>query len=227
MSRRFQVAALLGLLVLCLSSAYAQAPCDCGETVTPCFANPCVVSPPSPACKLSCVAKYCNGCQALCSCTNDFDCYSGEFCRPTSNPALSLCTPFSFTGESCGGFTTLQCRKQCAPGFRCVDTNPFVIDEPGLCYRFCEKGKCCGDRVYCATGSNTCLPLGRCETDNDCLPTVQSLPALGPNPAGQVCRYRCVPGTLSQELGTCRRVCLPEICTASLTSVSGLLANAP
>lgn len=71
-------------------------------------------------------------------CSSDDDCAEGSWCRPTCDEnfmqsTTNECVPYASEGMSCGGFTLPCFLSICDPSLSCVDQNPLIADEPGIC----------------------------------------------------------------------------------------------
>merc|ERR1719478_1034516 len=53
------------------------------------------------------------------------------WCRQTSNPAMSTCTPYQNRGDSCGASLPPQFEQRCAPGLTC--STPSMPGASGQC----------------------------------------------------------------------------------------------
>jgi len=67
-----------------------------------------------------------------CSCTQDEDCDPTSWCRATEAGGTS-CTPYQEEGEPCGGFVLPWMLEKCLPTLTCLDVDPMIADEPGIC----------------------------------------------------------------------------------------------
>jgi len=152
--------------------AQSDAYCFDGSEIAECFADPCL----SANCTNGCVADYCGGCNARCTCESDNECGLASFCAESSEiEGFSndrLCHAYSQEGESCGGFVAVETR--CDLGLTCV-YNPNIMDIPGRCRKECSaqkmekrsvKNRQCDASTFC--GDDACLPHGTCISTKDC-----------------------------------------------------------
>ena len=97
------------------------------------------------------------------SCNMDDDCGAMEWCRcildeETWEVVSFECVPYAQIGDYCGGYV-MQCNEQvCAPGIDCIDMDPYIADEPGVCGILG-----CMDMDACNFDMDATVPDGSCE----------------------------------------------------------------
>ena len=68
-------------------------------------------------------------------CSNS--CSEDTYCRAACDDNLTdigyECVPYVEAGEDCGDYTLACFQEQCLPGLSCVDKDPMIADESGLC----------------------------------------------------------------------------------------------
>eukprot|EP01084_Bolivina_argentea_P042955 79167_1 len=124
--------------------------------------------------EMSCVDMYPNIVdeQGICTvlCETDGDCASDEWCRAILNNDNTCntekqCVSFAAEGDSCGGKVMSCYLEICAAGMTCLDMNPNIVDEPGVCGQeavSCRSDDDCASDQWCRvtcddTNVNECV----------------------------------------------------------------------
>jgi len=153
------------VLASCFTALVAGMGCPDGSDKVRCIMDPCVLKH-CPDNRI-CIADYCGGCHARCSCTGDADCAYDEdplWCRESGDAAAGrACTSFQAVDTRCTppNSEPLWQALRCAAGLNCTDKY--------YCRQECTADKQCNDDTHFCGSNDYCRPHSYCGTTDDCL----------------------------------------------------------